>query len=240
MTKLDGTNAYNSLEKAEALNEYFGSVYQDESDNIPPATKNYSGIPLSSIEITHEMVMDKLNTLNPGKSTGLDGLHPYFLYSLADILCSPLKILFTKSLKEGVVPSQWLEACIIAIHKKGLKSAVVNYRPVSITSVVCKMMESVIRDHIVSYMSANNLFANEQHGFVPNRDCMTNLLSALEDWTEDIESGFDIDVIYTDFAKAFDSVPHQRLLKKLESIGILGEVLKWIMSFLTGRKHKVC
>ena len=73
---------------------------------------------------------------------------------------------------------------------------------------VCKMMESVIRDHIVSYMSANNLFANEQYGFVPNRDCMTNLLSALEDWTEAIESGFDMDVIYTDFAKAFDSVPH--------------------------------
>ena len=63
------------------------------------------------------------------------------------------------------------------------------------------MMESVIRDHIISYMSANNLFANEQHAFVPNRDCMTNLLSALEEWTEAIESGFDIDVIYTDFAK---------------------------------------
>ena len=100
--------------------------------------------------------MNKLNALNPGKSLGLDGLHPYFLYSLADILCSPLKILFTKSLSEGVVSSQWLEACIMAIHKKGLNSAVGNYRP----NIVCKMMESLIRDHIVSYMSANNLFAN--------------------------------------------------------------------------------
>ena len=196
MTKLDGTNAYNSLEKVEVLNEYFGSVYQDEYDNIPPAIKIYSGIPLSSIEITSEMLMDKLNALNLRKSTGLDGLHPYFLsifsihifypyfpYSLADILCSSLKILFVKSLREGVVSSQWLEACIMAIHKKGLWSAVGNYRPVSITSVVCKMMGIVIRDPIVSYMSANNLFANEKHGFVPNRDCMTNLLSALEDWT---------------------------------------------------------
>ena len=104
------------------------------------------------------MVMDKLNPLNPGKSTGLDGLHPYFLYNLADIFCSPLKIIFTKSLREGVVPSQLLEACTTAIHKKGLKSAVGNHRPVSITSVVYKMMESAIRDHIVSYMSANNLF----------------------------------------------------------------------------------
>ena len=239
MTKLDGTKAYNSKEKAEALNEYFGSVYQDESDNIPPATKTFSGIPLVSSEITHELVMDNLNALNPGKSTGLDRLHPYFLCSLADILCTPLKILFNKSLRERVVPSQWLEACITAIHKKGLKSAVGNYRLVSITSVVCKMMESIIRDHIVAYMSSNNLFANEQHGFLPNRDCMTNLLSALEVWTEAIESGCNIDVIYTDFAKAFDTVP-QRLLIKLESIGIVGEILRWIMSFLTGRKHKVC
>ena len=75
----------------------FGSVYQDESDYIPPATKHFSGIPLVSIEITHEMVMDKLNALNPGESTGLDRLHPCFLCSLADILCTPLKILFYKS-----------------------------------------------------------------------------------------------------------------------------------------------
>ena len=100
------------------------------------------------------------------------------------------------------------------------------------------MMESIIRDHIVAYMSSNNLFANEQQGFVPNRDCMTNLLLALEVWTEAIESGCNIDVIYTDFVKAFETVPHQRLLIKLVSIGI--EILRWIMSFLTGRKHKVC
>ena len=220
LTKLDGTKSNNSKEKAEALNEFFGSVYQDENDNIPPVTKHLSAIPLSPIEVTHEMVMNKLNALNPGKSAGPDGLHPYLLYSLADMLCTPLKIIFNKSLREGVVPSQWVEACITAIHKKGLKSAVGNYRPVSITSVVCKMMESIIRDHIVSYVSLNNLFAEEQHGFVPNRDCMTNLLSVLEDWSEAIELGYDIDVIYTDFAKAFDSVPHLRLLIKLESIGI--------------------
>ena len=72
----------------------------------------YAGIPLTSIVITREMVSEKLNSLNPGKSTGLDGWHPYFLRSLADILCDPLLILFTKSLKEGIVPSEWLDACI--------------------------------------------------------------------------------------------------------------------------------
>ena len=102
------------------------------------------------------------------------------------------------------------------------------------------MMESIIRDHIVSYMTTNKLFADEQHGFVPKRDCMSNLLIAMEEWTAAIEIGKDIDVIYTDFAKAFDSVPHKRLLIKLKSIGVVDKVLQWIKAFLNGRKHRVC
>ena len=186
------------------------------------------------------MVMKKLNSLDPGKSMGLDGCHPYFLYSLRDVLCAPLRILYNISLKEGGVATQWLEACITAIHKNGPKNLASNYHPVSITSVICKMMESIIRDHIFVHMSDNNLFANEQHGFVPRRECMTNLLSAMEDWSEAIELGLDTDVIYTDFAKAFDSVPHKRLSLKLKANGIEGDVLKWIRSFLPGRRHRVC
>ena len=93
-------------------------------------------------------------------------------------------------------------------------------------------------DKLVLLLNAN-LFADEQHGFVPNRDCMANLLSALEDWSEAVEFGYAIDVIYTNFAKAFDSVPHNRLLLKLKSLAIEGDVLKWIKSFLTRRRHRV-
>ena len=129
---MDGTKAIDAKDKADALNEFFGSVYQQESNIIPPVTKNYKGIPLSSIKVIDEMVMQKLKSLNPGESTGPDGWHPYLLLNLADELCVPLRIQFNKSLNEGVVPSQWLEACITAIHKKGLKCEVGNYRPVSI------------------------------------------------------------------------------------------------------------
>ena len=100
-------------------------------------------------------------------------------------------------------------------------------------------MESVVRDHLVMHMSSNRLFADEQHGFAPNRECMTNLLLTMEEWTEAMESGYDNDIIYTDFAKAFDSVPHKRLAVKLESLGINGEVLRWIYAFLPGRRHRV-
>ena len=203
LTKADGSTACTSKEKEDVLNAYFGNVYKEETGELPQH-KYYSGSPLTSIVITREMVLEKLNSLNPEKSMGLDGWHPCFLHRLADILCDPLLILFTKSLKEGIVPPGWLEACITAIHKKGLKTSIENYLPVSITSVICKIMESIIRDNLVSHMLNANLFADEQHGFVPNRDCMTNLLLALEDWSEAIEFSNDIDIIYTDFAKVFD------------------------------------
>ena len=92
-------------------------------------------------------------------------------------------------------------------------------------------MESIVRDEIVAHMLKHNLLTNDQHGFVPGRDCITQLLLCLEEWTNMIENGVAFDVIYTDFAKAFDSVAHIRLLLKLENIGIKGDLLNWIRSF---------
>ena len=143
------------------------------------------------------------------------------------------------SLNEGILPSQWLKACITAIHKKGDKGLPENYRPVSITSIICKLMESLVRDRLVEHMSKNNLFSEQQHGFVPLRNCMTNLLTCMEKWSEILENDDTIDVIYTDFAKAFDSVPHQRLLKKLKGMGIIGNTLSWIQGFLSNRSQCV-
>ena len=120
--KADGTKARDAKDKAQTLNVIFGSAYQQECNIIPPVTKNYNGIPLCSIKITDEKVMDKLKSLNPGKSTSPDGWHPYLLLCLADELYVPLGILYNKSLIEGVVPSQWLESCITAIHKKDLRA----------------------------------------------------------------------------------------------------------------------
>ena len=126
---------------------------------------------------------------------------------------TPLSMLFQKSLNEGILPLQWLEACITGIYKKGLKYIVGNYRPVSLTSIICKAMESIVRDEVVYHMTRNNLLSNEQHGFVPRRNCVTNLLTCIEIWTRMIEYGESIDIRYTYFAKAFDFVPHQRLLE---------------------------
>ena len=104
--------------------------------------------------------------------------------------------------------------------KKGNRSKPSNYRPVSLTSVLCKVMESIIRDKIMEHTEQNKLLSSCQHGFVPKRSCATNLLHTLEKWTTALDTGRPVDAVYLDFAKAFDSVPHQRLIAKIESYGI--------------------
>ena len=131
----------------------------------------------------------------------------------------------------------WKDANVSPIFKKGEKSNPGNYRPISLTSIVCKLMESIIRDEIMKHLTENELLSTCQHGFVPKRSCVTNLLETLDNWTESLDSGKPVDAVYLDFAKAFDSVPHQRLLTKVKSYGIKGRVGAWIADFLTNRRQ---
>ena len=239
LTKPDGSPAATPQDKAETLNNFFASVFTVEDlDNIPPAPAFSADEVIFSVLITPEIVRDKLSALKPNKSPGHDQWHPYFLREISDAICIPLSILFQKSLKEGAHDS-WKKAIIAAIYKKGKKSDPGNYRPVSLTSVISKVMESIVRDAMVEHLVRNNLFTNDQHGFVPGRDCITQLLICMEIWTNMIEDGVCFDVIYTDFSKAFDSVPHERLFLKMESLGIQGDILKWVKSFLRGRSQCV-
>ena len=241
LKRKNGSLADTASEKADELNKFFATTFTNENtSNVPELDDGtYEGSYLDTFKITPDMVLKKLRELNPGKTPGLDKWHPLFLKNLADILALPLSLLFQKSLDEGYLPEDWLKACVTAIHKKGEKNLPGNYRPVSMTSVICKLMESIVKEEIVNHMVRNKLFSTKQHGFVPFRDCMTNLLTCLELWTEMIENGEAVDVIYTDFSKAFDSVPHQRLLKKMKSLGITGSSLGWVKAFLSNRYQRV-
>lgn len=158
---------------------------------------------------------------------------------IKDVIVTPLTIIFQKSLAESKIPENWKEAHITAIFKKGVKSCPENYRPISLTSVPGKMMEKIIRDAIVSHMTTNNLFSVHQHGFMAGKSCVTQLLEFLEYLTEALDQGKDVDIIYLDFCKAFDKVPHKRLLKKMYNYGITGKVHQWVQEFLSGRKQRV-
>jgi hypothetical protein len=166
-------------------------------------------------------------------------MHPRVLREMADVLAEPLAAVFRKSLSEGTLPTQWKEANVTPIFKKGSKSALGNYRPVSLTSIPCKIMEKIIRNSVFEHLDGNGLLSDCQHGFVSKRSCVTNLIEVLNDWTSNLDEGKPVDAIYLDFSKAFDSVPHARLMKKLEANGVNGHVKEWISDFLTERRQRV-
>ena len=114
-----------------------------------------------------------------------------------------------------------------------------NYRPVSLTSVPCTIMESIIKSELLTFAEGNNLINGCQHGFVRGKSCLTNLLESFEQWTRALDEGYGIDVVYLDYRKAFDTVPHKRLLLKLRNYGFTEKYIKWIENFLTGRKMRV-
>ena len=142
-------------------------------------------------------------------------------------------------MEEEKIPTIWKKANVTAIFKKGEKSKAENHRPISLTSVPGKLMERLVKNAIVEHMTTNNLFSEAQHGFSKGKSCVTQLLEYLEDITEAMDNRNDVDVIYLDFCKAFDKIPHRRLLKKLEKYGIKGKVLNWIKDFLSERQQRV-
>ena len=112
------------------------------------------------------------------------------------------------------MPDDWKVADIVPIFKKGQRNLAANYRLVSLTSVVSKVMESILRDHMWSFLESNDALSQEQHGFTQGWSCLTNLVETVEKWVECIDEGDGVDVVYLDVRKAFDTVPHLRLLCK--------------------------
>ena len=239
----DGKIYTENSDKTTILNDFFSSVFtKEDMENVPNMTpgEKSENIFISDVyNITEETVSLKLKSLNPNKSPGPDKIYPRLLKELHNELAKPLAILFNLSLKEGVLPNDWKHAEVTDIFKKGSKTEPSNYRPVSLTSVVCKILESFIRDVVQIHMEKHKLYTKCQHGFRRGKSCTSQLLEVMEDLTRFMETKKDFDVVYLDFSKAFDSVPHQRLLLKLEAYGITGSILNWTKAFLENRTQCV-
>ena len=148
------------------------------------------------------------------------------LIELADMIADIVSCLFRKSLSSGdwKYPDDWKLANVTAILKKGSKYSPGNYRPVSLAVQLCKVMESLIRDKMAEHLEKQNLISDSQHGFLKNKSCRTNLLVFLEEVTNYVDSGYPVNVLYLDFQKAFDKVPHKRLLLKSKAHGIYSNI----------------
>ena len=155
-----------------------------------------------------------------------------------NIISNPIEQLLNRTMGEGVIPNDWKHAIFSAIYKKRPRTFASNYRPISLTSIICKLMETFVKCELMTHLINENLLSTKQHGFISGRYTTTQLLNNLDKCVETIVDGGVVDS-NMDFAKAFDCVPHRRLIAKLQSHGIEGKVLNFISAFLSKRTQVV-
>ena len=163
----------------------------------------------------------------------------YLLTICHEQLAKPLATLWQSSINNTTIPSKLKFSIIPPIHKGGSKSNPANYRPVALTSHIIKIFEKILRNKLAGFLDQNNLMNENQHGFRPGRSCLTQLLSHHDNIISLLEQGNNVDVVYLDFAKAFDKVDHKIVLAKAFNFGIRGKLLSWIKEFLSNRTQSV-
>ena len=226
-------------DKANILNQQYYSVFtQEDLTNIP--SPNGQPFPaMDDILVTEDGVRKLLQLTNPHKASGPDGIPARFLKECASSLAPYLTLVFNCTLSHGQVPNDWKTANVSAIFKKGNRSSASNYRPVSLTSLICKIQEHIIVSSIMRHLNQHNILTDAQHGFRPRRSCETQLLTLCHELSTSLDNSKQTDLVILDFSKAFDRVPHKRLLNKLQHYGVRGSTLPWISAFLSNRSQQV-
>ena len=201
MRGTDNKLVTDNKEQANILNNWYCSVFtREDISQVPEAVDVFEDSnTLEEIVITRDRLKKKLLALKPKSAPGPDKIWARVAHDLATELSIPLAMIYTKCMEEGVVPDEWKLANVTPIYKKGSKGLPGNYRPVSLTCILCKVMESVIRDTMVEHLTSKCLLRQSQHGFMRGKSTVTNLLEYLEELTKAVDRGDDMDVLYLDF-----------------------------------------
>ena len=214
-------------------------MFTIESNNTIP-DKGPSSYPvITPLEISLPGVKKPLNNINLHKATGADNISGRILKELKDQTAPILTLIFKTSLETGITPTDWKHANVAPVFKKGGKYKPENYRPISLTCISCKLMEHIITKHIINHLEKNNILYDFQHGFRQSRSCETQLISFIQELAANNNNNTQIYLIIMDFAKAFDKVPHKRLLYKLNFYCIQNETLNWVYAFLNDKTRTV-
>ena len=193
--------------------------------------------PMGPVIITPSMVSEAIARLKSSVSRTPDEVPAYFLKKASSTLAKPLSILYNLVLSKGKVPNIWKQAIVTPIFKKGLKSNPCDYWPISLTSVISRILEIILHSHIYSHLISNNILSSVQHGFLPKKSSQSQQLVLLNDLIQPFDNKMTTDIIYLDFSKAFDSVSHSKLLHILYHYKINKETLDWITDYLTQRSQ---
>ena len=231
------TLTVDSIEMADLLANQYDSVFSSPS-SIPPIIEE-SSLPINNIVIEKCEIIVAIEELKSSAASGADGIPAILFKKCKQSLSGPLTTFWNACMNNSYIPETLKQSIITPLHKGGSKSEAANYRPVALTSHIIKIYEKVIRKRLTDYLESIDGLNKNQHGFRSGRSCLTQLLAHYDTIISLLEEGYNVDVIYLDFAKAFDKVDHNILLRKTQSLGIQGKTLKWIQAFLKNRQQRV-
>ena len=196
---------------------------------------------MPEITVTINGVTKLLEKLNPYKASGPEMVSARFLKEVATEISPTLTLPFNASILQSIIPTDWKEALINPIYKKGKNDRGIaeNYCPISLTSVTCKLLEHIVHSNIFKHLEANKILSETQHGFRKRRGCDTQLVMVVNDFAKNLNYSQQLDTISLDFSKAFDKVNHHKPLIKMDHYGIRGKPLDWMKDFLSERTQQV-
>lgn len=220
-----------------AFAEFFETAYispqSNQSNDEPPISA-----PIFTIQqFTEADTLKALKKMKPKLITGPDGIPAFLVKDCANILAVPLSIIFNLSIETSTFPEIWKTSKICPVYKKNEKQEVSNYRPIVILCNFSKAFEILLHES-VSFHVKSQICIN-QHGFTPGRSTSTNLLYLTQYTAEVLDMGGQVDIIYTDFSKAFDRLNHDILLKKLSFFGFSPSLIEFFKSYLIERHQFV-
>lgn len=226
--------------KANLLNNYFCSISTiDDSNHDPPDLPLRTDSLLQNIVISEQDIKDILLNLQTGKACGDDIISHEMLKSTAETICKPLSILFNYSLRMCKFPCTWKIARVMPLFKKDDKSIPSNYRPISLLSCIGKVMERAVYKYVYNYIFEHSLLCSHQSGFLRGHSTVFQLLEMYHQICKNLDDRCPTILIFCDISKAFDRVWHAGLVSKLRSYGVSGDLLSWVIDYISNRKQYV-
>ena len=232
------------IEISEAFNNYFSTIGSnlasdiDLTENGPEyylkPTDSVFSLKTPSIGRVHKL----LTKIDEKKSVGLDKIPSKLLKIAADIIAPSLTAILTASINTGIFPNEWKESMVSPVYKSGARNDPSNYRPISVIPVIAKIFERIVYDQLYEYLNNYNLLTTCQSGFRSLHSTLTALLEVTNSWSVNIDNGLINGVVFIDLKKAFDTIDHNIILKKLRNYGVDLNSLKWFESYLTNRTKK--